>query len=295
MYEKNPYEGGTKIKAFDLSKTGLIKKFSYHNDTDIFIHNVGYNNFDFVKPIKWKHKQLGYTLHYVLRGSGTLFLGDRQFHITEKQLFFLPPNEEHMYYPDDDDKWKYIWFFFSGNKAALFGEEMGFSLDSPVRGAKDSERIEAALTQMMSDAENGTINQHSAKAAFYTLVGSLSAPESGEQLAKSCAAEAAQFLENNFVRSDFTVETLCSLLYVSHSALCKVFREEYGITPMKYLIQLRMTHASKLLSESDISVKDIAKLSGYKDDVHFMKTFKKYHGITATEYRQLILEKGNTK
>ena len=64
---------------------------------------------------------------------------------------------------------------------------------------------------------------------------------------------------------------------------------------MKYLIQLRMTHASKLLSESDISVKDIAKLSGYKDDVHFMKTFKKYHGITATEYRQLILEKGNTK
>lgn len=295
MYEKNPYEEGAKIKAFDLSKAGLIKKFSFQNDNDVFIHNIGYNNFDFIKPIKWMHSQSGYTIHYVLKGSGTLFIGGRQFHITEKQLFFISPNEEHMYYPDDDNKWKYIWFFFSGNKAGRIGEEMGFSLGTPVRGAKDSERIEAALTQMMSDAENGVINQHSAKAAFYTLVGSLSAPESGEQFAKSCAAEAAQFLENNFVRSDFTVETLCSLLYVSHSALCKGFREEYGITPLKYLIQLRMTHASKLLSESDISVKDIANLSGYKDDVHFMKTFKKYYGITATEYRQQILEKGNAK
>lgn len=284
------------MKAFDLNgKAELVKKFPYHNDTDIYIHNIGYNNFDYIKPIKWIHRQLGYTLHYVIEGSGNLYLNGKEFHISEKQLFFLPPNEEQMYYPDEDNKWKYIWFYFSGNQASQLGESMGFSTEAPNRTLKDSKRIEAMILDMLADADRGKMNEYKAKAVFYAIVGAMAEHESGELIAKNCADEAARFLDTNFARSDFSVETLCSLLYVSHSALCKVFKDEYGVTPLKYLIQIRMQHASKLLAESNIPVRDIAELSGYKDEIHFMKTFKKYYGITSTEYRQKMHSRKKTK
>ncbi|MBQ8208033.1 MAG: helix-turn-helix domain-containing protein [Clostridia bacterium] len=280
------------MKIFDTkNKAELIKKFPYHNDTDIYIHNIGYNNFDYIKPIKWIHRQLGYTLHYVFEGSGNLYLNGKEFHITEKQIFFLPPSEDLMYYPDEDNRWKYVWFYFSGNQAKQLGESMGFSLDNPIRNVKEYKKLESDLLDMMMDAERGNINEYKARSAFYTIVGEFCENESNDQLTKNCADEAARFLDTNFARSDFSVETLCSLLYISHSALCKAFKEEYDITPLRYLIQIRMQHAAKLLAESNISVREISELSGYKDEIHFMKTFKKYYGLTATEYRQKMHRK----
>ena len=280
------------MKAYDLhSKAELIKKFPYHGDTDLYIHNIGYNNFDYVKPIKWIHRQLGFTVHYVLEGCGNLYLRGKEFHITEKQIFFLPPNEEQMYYPDEDNKWKYVWFYFSGNQAMQLGTSMGFSLDNPIRSVKDHKRIESILLDLMRDADIGKINEYKAKSAFYAIVGSLGENETSEFLPQNCADEAARFLDTNFAHSDFSVETLCRMLYVSHSALCKAFKDEFNMTPLKYLIQIRMQNAAKLLAESNSPVCDVAGLSGYKDEIHFMKTFKKYYGITATEYRKMYKKK----
>ncbi len=275
------------MKPFDLnSRAELVKKFAYNNDSDIYIHNIGYNNFDHIKPIKWFHRQSGYTIHYVFEGSGKLFIGENEFAVKEKQMFFLAPEDERMYYPDEDNKWKYIWIYFSGNQSEQLRQAIGFSKSTPVLSLKDQKRTENIFLELLSDAEKGKINEYKAKAALFSLVGAMSVNDTTDQITKNCAEEAAGFLETNFKRSDLSMETLCSLLYVSHSSLCKVFRQEYGMTPLKYLIQVRMQHASKLLLESNLPVKNIAELSGYNDEIHFMKTFKKYYETTPTEYRQ---------
>jgi AraC-like DNA-binding protein/mannose-6-phosphate isomerase-like protein (cupin superfamily) len=266
----------------------LIKHLPYKNDTDVYIQTVGYHNFDFVKPIKWIHRQLEYTIHFVLDGSGTLYLGGKEFSIKEGQMFFLTPADEFMYYPNKDEPWKYLWFNFSGKQAELLGENLGFSAENPIKNIKNFKKLAESVFDILEEMDKGRLNEYKAKGLFYNIIGSQTVSDTDESvtLSQSCFDEAVRFLERNFARSDLSIDTLCSLLYVSHSSLCKTFKTTVGMTPVKYLIQLRMHNAAELLVDESFSVRKIAELSGYSDEIHFMKTFKKYFGTTPSEYRQ---------
>ena len=52
-----------------------------------------------------------------------------------------------------------------------------------------------------------------------------------------------------------------------------------------------MSHAKLLLSSTKIPVSAISEQCGYNNDVHFMRQFKNYTGLTPTEYRKRYSEK----
>ena len=57
-------------------KPSMLKVFAYGGEKDLFIQNVGYDDIEFVEPIKYLRVQPDYTLHFVLKGSGKLFLAE---------------------------------------------------------------------------------------------------------------------------------------------------------------------------------------------------------------------------
>ncbi len=281
--------GKMKNKSFNIDEMHqMVRAFRGRSDPSLYIKNVGYDNFDYVSPIKFIHRKDVYVLQYVLSGKGTLHLGEKIFKIREKQFFLVPPKTDCMYYPDDSDKWKYIWISFGGNLASMIASTMGFSPEKPVVHMSNFKDIEEMLIQMLERMGNCTINEFFAKAVFYAIAGELSTPEKNEELVKKSVVDAGALLWENLDKSDFTVESLCQMLFVSHSALCKAFKEKTGMTPVKYLIKIRMEHAATLLRESTVSVHDIVSLVGYRNERHFLKTFKAYYGLTPTEYRQHI-------
>lgn len=86
------------------------------------------------------------------------------------------------------------------------------------------------------------------------------------------------YLENHH-EQEITLEQLADILYVSPTYLSKTFKEATGISPINYLIQIRLNHARELLLENEhLTVKEIAKQVGYEDAYHFSKLFKKYYG-----------------
>jgi len=59
-----------------------------------------------------------------------------------------------------------------------------------------------------------------------------------------------------------------------------------GVTPIQYLIDLRMAEARRLLIGSPgRDIKEIGEIVGYPDPHYFSRIFKNTHGITPTEYR----------
>ena len=58
-----------------------------------------------------------------------------------------------------------------------------------------------------------------------------------------------------------------------------------GATFAEYFIQLKISKAQTLISSSNLLLADIASRVGYDDYYHFSKIFKKYTGLTPTEYR----------
>jgi two-component system response regulator YesN len=72
--------------------------------------------------------------------------------------------------------------------------------------------------------------------------------------------------------------------FMSEVYFRKLFKAEYGITPQKQIIYLRMQNAVDLISTGYYSLKEVALLSGYNDYKHFSVEFKKIKGVSPSEY-----------
>ena len=64
----------------------------------------------------------------------------------------------------------------------------------------------------------------------------------------------------------------------------KLFKAEYGFSPQKYIIHLRIQYAKQLISTGYYSVKEIALMSGYTDYKYFSTEFKKQVGVSPSDY-----------
>ena len=64
------------------------------------------------------------------------------------------------------------------------------------------------------------------------------------------------------------------------------FKHVTKVTPMQYIIQLRMTNALNLLDNTSYNIIQVANAVGYDDAYYFSRLFKKNVGVSPTEYRK---------
>ena len=63
------------------------------------------------------------------------------------------------------------------------------------------------------------------------------------------------------------------------------FTEEYGVSPMNYMIRIRIDEACQLLKNDDYSLALISRMLGFSSPSYFSQSFKKLEHISPTEYR----------
>ena len=83
-----------------------------------------------------------------------------------------------------------------------------------------------------------------------------------------------------------TVESLAETAGMSRSSFAARFASAYGHGPMELLRELRMQQAAALLAQTDIPVKRIAHLAGFKSRSAFSRTFTKMIGVSPRSYRK---------
>jgi AraC-like DNA-binding protein len=74
---------------------------------------------------------------------------------------------------------------------------------------------------------------------------------------------------------------------MSRSALIRRFTRRYGLSPMRYLRNLRCVSAKRLLREG-LPISEVAHALSFSDQAHFTREFKKIHGITPGSYRTAV-------
>lgn len=97
-------------------------------------------------------------------------------------------------------------------------------------------------------------------------------------------ARAEQYMEIHF-NEKITVKRLAELGNVSVSSFNRIFKRELKMTPMEYLMNIRLEQSKKLLKRKEVPVIEIAIRCGFGSSAHFSASFKKVFGITPTEYR----------
>ncbi len=83
-----------------------------------------------------------------------------------------------------------------------------------------------------------------------------------------------------------TESDLAAELRMSTRQTSRILRKIYGMSFREKLIDIRMTNAAKLLTTTDIPIEQIANQVGYASMTGFYLTFKKYFGVSGSEYRQ---------
>ncbi len=102
--------------------------------------------------------------------------------------------------------------------------------------------------------------------------------------ALSRAIEVKSYIDTHYPQK-ITSQMLSSIFDVNYNYLNRTFHELTGLTIMDYLSRRRIEHAKALIaSSSHLSFSDIAYLVGIDNPYYFSKLFKKYAGMTATEY-----------
>ncbi|MFC6347127.1 AraC family transcriptional regulator [Vagococcus carniphilus] len=95
------------------------------------------------------------------------------------------------------------------------------------------------------------------------------------------------YLQENMSQT-VLLDDICNEFYLSKTYLKRFFKNETGYTVMTYLKVLRMEEAKKLIREDNLSFTEIAQQLGF-DSVHYFSTsFKKYEGLSPSDYEKSI-------
>ena len=98
--------------------------------------------------------------------------------------------------------------------------------------------------------------------------------------------KATQYMSAN-IREKITIETLCKAANMSRSRFCENFTKITDFSPMDYLLNIRMSLARRLFLLRGKSLSEVAKAIGASDNAHLCRTFKKFYGMTLSEYKKL--------
>ena len=138
--------------------------------------------------------------------------------------------------------------------------------DSSVRDMKISEILSALLTQIMTQV-------YCREEQFNTQC-------------KLNIAEVKTYIDIRFPEK-ITLDELSAKFYINKFYLTRIFKKEYGISIMSYVMQKRITKAKEMLRFTDKTHKEIGIEVGISEPYYFSRIFKQLEGISPSEYRKL--------
>lgn len=93
-------------------------------------------------------------------------------------------------------------------------------------------------------------------------------------------------------QENINVENFVEARGYSVSSFFRKFKKYTGMTPLQYLLQIRLSYATKLLETTNFQINEISGLVGYDNALYFSRLFHKHTGMSPKEYRNTICNSG---
>lgn len=224
---------------------------------------------------------------YCTKGSGRFIYENKEYDITPMTAVFIPAGKPHEYYPTDDI-WDIHWVVPSGYAAdellLHFGlcEVKFFELSDVHNLEHHFRKMHEAL---MSDRIFGVYRASGFLYDFLIEFYRLITAADTSVTSNSAVMRAVDFINANY-SNEITMDDLCGAAGVSKQHLCRLFRSVLGCRPMEYAAKRRLQAAKELLTETNMSVEEISEHTGFCTSSYFCKLFRRYEGITPTQFRR---------
>ena len=93
-----------------------------------------------------------------------------------------------------------------------------------------------------------------------------------------------RYIETHF-KETLTLDNLAAVAHVSKYYLAHAFSREYGTSPINYVLSCRIQESLRLLSETHMSLSQIAGILGFSSPSYFSQSFRRIKGLSPMAYR----------
>lgn len=222
-----------------------------------------------------------YIFHYIVRGSGWFETGGRTYRLEQGCIFLIYPGEPFYYHPDPDDPYTYKWVDFYGKLVPDLISSTGFAENGPV--SPPLPQLEADFDRLIAN-KNPLLASNPHLLELFSHMIEVYPTSQTATYQQNLAMTAREYMLANLHKSDFRVQHVADMIGVSRSCLWRMFREQFGSSPVYMMIEERMNNAKRLLASGEL-VKTTAAACGFEDQVYFSLAFKKRCGISPEAYR----------
>lgn len=101
-------------------------------------------------------------------------------------------------------------------------------------------------------------------------------------------AHTLHYIKENLAEK-ISVDDLSAQAYMSKPNFYRAFKQEFGLSPIDYIIKERMRLAKRCLKNPALSITEICFKAGFSNLAYFTRMFRQLEGMTPTEYRALCL------
>lgn len=238
------------------------------------------------------HSHEYYHLFYILEGSGTFIIDNREYKAVPDTCFIIPPGGFHellkiedktmisyevKFYINDAELEKHLELSDISFEGDLFFREVLPKIVANGR-SKDAYYIkntDAFLCSLLVHAANKDNYEEAPNSEL------IDTTEFNEVTTK-----VIDFVEHSYMEHIY-LEDIAEHVGYNRNYLCSLFKKDTGITIVDYLNYVRIRKACEYISYSDIDINRICYRVGFTNASHFNRTFKKFVGMPPTTFSKL--------
>lgn len=244
-----------------------------------------------------------YLMHLVLSGKGAFTLNGRRHELAAGDTFLIQPEELISYESDPDHPWRYRWIAFTGTTASELLQGAGFGEGCPVVSLKDYRKASLYFRSIYLTFRSARPSASVQSAGFVHLLmalyqdnraGNEEEGRPGRHENENIHRKVIHYLSTQYSHP-VSIEQMSEALGYSRAYLSRAFKQKTGVSPVSFLLKLRLDKAKLLLRERpELTVEQVSASVGLQDALYFSKQFRNQFGLSPTAYRNEIF-RGNHK
>lgn len=239
--------------------------------------------------------RVDYQLLYVASGQAHFFFDDVEQIVTAGHMVIYRPRERQKYVYYGVDQTEVYWVHFTGSDVKNILRRYGIRDDVHVLYTGTSLEYAQIFKRMISELQQCQSHYPEMLTLLLTQIFiSLHRQITKEHVLKNEYLEkemelAVQYFNDHY-NTSISIENYAASRGMSVSWFIRSFKQHRNVTPMQYIVSLRMTNAQVLLETTTYNVKEIGFIVGYDNPLYFSRIFSKQKGVSPSEYRKQCVQ-----
>lgn len=268
------------MKRFDnyFSKTSITLELCAYSEVNSYWHESNVHS-------------LRNCIYYIKSGEGEICINDSVLHPVGGDIVFIPYGARVSYKPVSINYYKKYWCHFQAdcNSTPLFKLLSVPFITHIGTEAKDVISAFEEIINIRDTDEFSSLDKNVSMGRLLSVVLKRIGNENinfNREVSEDKLTAIDDYVASH-ITEKITVEDLAQLVHFHPNYFIKYFTKYYGVPPHKYITHKKIEYSKNLLTETDLTLEDIAEKLKYNSSFHFSSVFKKNTGFSPSIFRNM--------